>query len=80
MSRDLVGKIAVVTGSSRGIGRGTAIALAEKGATVYITGRSAGDGPLTIDTTVKMVNEAGGKGIAVQVDHGTVGEEARNRK
>ena len=70
MSRELEGKIAVVTGSSRGIGRGTAIALAEKGATVYITGRSAGDGPLTIDTTVKMVNEAGGKGIAVQVDHG----------
>ncbi len=70
MSGELAGKIAVVTGSSRGIGRGTAIALAEKGATVYITGRSAGSGPLTIDTTVKMVNDAGGKGVAVQVDHG----------
>ena len=70
MSRELEGKIAVVTGSSRGIGRGTAIAFAEKGATVYITGRSTGDGPLTIDTTVKMVDEAGGKGIAIQVDHG----------
>ena len=40
----LEGKIAVVTGSSRGIGRGTAVALGELGATVYITGRSTGCG------------------------------------
>jgi NAD(P)-dependent dehydrogenase (short-subunit alcohol dehydrogenase family) len=60
----------VVTGSSRGIGRGTAIALAEQGATVYVTGRSTGDGELTIDTTARMVNAAGGTGIPVQVDHG----------
>ncbi len=66
----LTGKIAVVTGSSRGIGRGTAIALGEQGATVYITGRTTGDGELSIDTTVKMVEAAGGKGIAVQTDHG----------
>jgi dehydrogenase/reductase SDR family member 1 len=66
----LDGKIAVVTGSSRGIGRGTAIAIAERGATVYVTGRSTGDGDLTIDTTVKMVDDAGGVGIAVRVDHG----------
>jgi NAD(P)-dependent dehydrogenase (short-subunit alcohol dehydrogenase family) len=70
MSRSLSGKIAVVTGSSRGIGRGTAIALGEQGATVYITGRTTGDGELSIDTTVKMVEDAGGTGIAVQVDHG----------
>jgi len=70
MSARLDGKIAVVTGSSRGIGRGTAIALGELGATVYVTGRSTGSGELTIDTTVKMVEAAGGKGIAVQVDHG----------
>ena len=69
MSSRLDGKVAVVTGSSRGIGRGTAIALAELGATVYVTGRTTGSGPLSIDTTVKMVNDAGGKGIAVQVDH-----------
>ena len=60
MTGQLRGKTAVVTGSSRGIGRGTAIALAEMGATVYITGRNSGDGPLTIDTTAKMVNDAGG--------------------
>ena len=70
MSGRLNGKVAVVTGSSRGIGRGTAIALAEMGATVYITGRNTGDGPLTIDTTAKMVNDAGGVGIPVKVDHG----------
>ncbi|MFM8530008.1 MAG: SDR family NAD(P)-dependent oxidoreductase [Ilumatobacteraceae bacterium] len=70
MSRPLEGRIAVVTGSSRGIGRGTAIALGEMGATVYVTGRTTGDGDLTIDTTVRMVNVAGGKGIPVRVDHG----------
>ncbi|MFK7919286.1 MAG: SDR family NAD(P)-dependent oxidoreductase [Ilumatobacter sp.] len=70
MSGQLENKIAVVTGSSRGIGRGTAIALGELGATVYVTGRTTGDGELSIDTTVKMVEAAGGTGIAVQVDHG----------
>lgn len=70
MAGVLDGKVAVVTGSSRGIGRGTAVALGELGATVYVTGRTTGDGELSIDTTVKMVDEAGGKGIAVQVDHG----------
>lgn len=70
MSGRLDGKIAVVTGSSRGIGRGTAIALAELGATVYVTGRTTGSSPLSIDTTVQMVNDAGGTGVAVQVDHG----------
>lgn len=69
-TQPLAGKIAVVTGSSRGIGRGTAIALGEQGATVYITGRTTGDGELSIDTTVKMVEAAGGTGIAVQTDHG----------
>lgn len=69
-SEALAGKVAVVTGSSRGIGRGTAIALGEMGATVYVTGRTTGDGELSIDTTVKMVEAAGGKAVAVQVDHG----------
>lgn len=67
--RVLKGKIAVVTGSSRGIGRGTAIALGEVGATVYVTGRTSGDGELSIETTVAMVDAAGGRGIPVQVDH-----------
>ena len=65
---ELTGKIAVVTGSSRGIGRGIAVGLGEKGATVYITGRSQGEGPLTIGETAEMVNEAGGLGIPVAID------------
>jgi dehydrogenase/reductase SDR family member 1 len=70
MAAPLLGKIAVVTGASRGIGRGTAIALGEQGATVYVTGRSTGSGELTIDTTAAMVDAAGGHGIAVATDHG----------
>jgi dehydrogenase/reductase SDR family protein 1 len=70
MTQSLQGKIAVVTGSSRGIGRGTAIALGELGATVYVTGRSSGEGELTIEATAALVDAAGGRGIPVQVDHG----------
>jgi dehydrogenase/reductase SDR family member 1 len=66
----LQGKIIVVTGASRGVGRGAAIALGEQGATVYVTGRSTGSGELTIDTTAALVDAAGGHGIPVQVDHG----------
>ena len=68
--RPLEGKVAVVTGSSRGIGRGTAIALGELGATVYVTGRTTGDDGLTIDTAAAAVDEAGGRGVAVRTDHG----------
>ena len=75
----LAGKFAVVTGSSRGIGRGTAIALGELGATVFVTGRTTGDGELTIDTTAKMVDDAGGRGIPVRVDHGVLAVEPLGR-
>jgi NAD(P)-dependent dehydrogenase (short-subunit alcohol dehydrogenase family) len=65
--------VAVVTGASRGAGRGIAIALGSHGCTVYVTGRSekAGDHPLpgTIWETADAVTQAGGKGIAVRVDH-----------
>ena len=69
MAGKLAGKICVVTGATRGIGRGCAIALAEEGATIYITGRSNGDGELTLSGSVAAIEEAGGKGIAMQVDH-----------
>lgn len=65
--------VAVVTGASRGAGRGIAIALGSHGCTVYVTGRSekAGDHALpgTIYETAQAVTAAGGKGIAVRVDH-----------
>ena len=57
MSGELDGKIVVVTGSSRGIGRGAAIAFGEKGATVYVTGRTT-VGELSIGETVRLVDEA----------------------
>ena len=76
MSGAAFGRVALVTGPSRGIGRGTAIALGEQGATVYITGRTVGGGELSIETTAQMVNDAGGRGIAVQVDHGLDAEIA----
>jgi len=67
-------RVAVVTGSSRGVGKGIAIALGAAGATVYVTGRSQ-EGekahPLggTVQSTAEAVTEAGGKGIAVTCDH-----------
>jgi NAD(P)-dependent dehydrogenase (short-subunit alcohol dehydrogenase family) len=65
--------IALVTGASRGAGRGIAIALGSHGCTVYVTGRSekAGDASLpgTIHETAQAVTDAGGRGIAVRVDH-----------
>lgn len=76
MSGGLAGKIAVVTGASRGIGRGTAIALGEQGATVYVTGRTSGDGELTVEKTVALLEEAGGQGVPVKMDHGNDDEIA----
>ena len=71
--KDLEGKIAVVTGSSRGIGKGIALELGAAGATVYVTGRTLEEGqsdfPGTIGATVKELTELGGVGIAVQCDH-----------
>jgi NAD(P)-dependent dehydrogenase (short-subunit alcohol dehydrogenase family) len=73
----LRGRVAVVTGSTRGAGRGIATALGEAGATVVCTGRSSRskvlrsdyDRPETIEETAELVTELGGTGVAIPVDH-----------
>jgi len=71
----LHGSVALVTGASRGAGRGIAVELGSAGATVYVTGRSAAGGPTTdgvpgtIDETAAEVTSRGGRGIAVRCDH-----------
>jgi NAD(P)-dependent dehydrogenase (short-subunit alcohol dehydrogenase family) len=81
--RRLENMVAVVAGATRGAGRGIARALGEEGATVYCTGRSVrGDGatpgrPETIEETAEMVAAAGGRGIAVRVDHSRPDEVER---
>lgn len=73
--KPLDGKIALVTGASRGVGKGIALALGEAGATVYVTGRTTEEGraaiplPGTIGATADEVTQAGGVGIAVPCDH-----------
>jgi NAD(P)-dependent dehydrogenase (short-subunit alcohol dehydrogenase family) len=75
MDTSLTGKVALVAGATRGAGRGIAVQLGAAGATVYVTGRttrskrSEMNRPETIEETAALVNQAGGRGIAIQVDH-----------
>ena len=75
METPLAGKVALVAGATRGAGRGIAVQLGAAGATVYCTGRttrserSEMNRPETIEETAALVDEAGGHGIAVRVDH-----------
>ncbi|MEH6567674.1 MAG: SDR family NAD(P)-dependent oxidoreductase [Halioglobus sp.] len=72
MSTDQI-TVAVVTGASRGAGKGIAVALGAAGATVYVTGRTRREGdaslPGTVQSTADAVTAAGGCGIAVYCDH-----------
>ena len=74
-SRALAGKVALVAGATRGAGRGIAVELGAAGATVYCTGRSTRqarsemDRAETIEDTAELVDAAGGRGIAMRVDH-----------
>ena len=72
--KPLNGKVALVTGGSRGAGRGIAAELGKAGAIVYVTGRSVRGAstnhwPGTVDDTVSEIEAAGGKAIAIQCDH-----------
>jgi NAD(P)-dependent dehydrogenase (short-subunit alcohol dehydrogenase family) len=75
MDKPLAGKVALVAGATRGAGRGIAVQLGAAGATVYVTGRttrherSEMNRPETIEETAALVDQAGGRGIAAQVDH-----------
>ena len=71
----LKGKVTVVTGASRGVGKGLALGLGEAGAAVYVTGRSAQEKQDveklggTVFSTAEAVSALGGKGVAIQCDH-----------
>ena len=83
MSPSLKGKVALVAGATRAAGRGIAIELGAAGATVYCTGRttraqpSEMNRPETIEETAQLVRQAGGEGIAIQVDHLEAGQVER---
>lgn len=75
MTKELENKFALVTGASRGIGKGIAIALAQNGATVYITGRTESNHHRftglygSIYETERVITSQGGKCIAIRCDH-----------
>ncbi len=73
MSKALEGCLALVTGASRGAGKGVAIGLAEAGATIVVTARTrtsgAGEWPGSLDETLEEIARAGGEGVGIECDH-----------
>ena len=61
----LTGKVCIVTGASKGIGRGIAVQLGQAGATVYITGRSVDK----LQECAQEIEKRGGKAVPVATDH-----------
>jgi len=70
---DLDGRVAIVTGASRGVGKGCALELGAAGATVYVTGRTAEPGgaalPGSLSETAREIDALGGRGVAAVCDH-----------
>ncbi|XP_077983420.1 dehydrogenase/reductase SDR family member 1-like [Glandiceps talaboti] len=73
MAGTLEGKVCIVTGGTRGIGKGIALQLGEAGATVYVTGRTltpkSSEYPGSLQETAEEIKKRGGKCIPVQCDH-----------
>ena len=73
VDRALEGRIAIVTGASRGIGRGCAVGLAARGATVYCTARRTSDADPpeegTLEAVAAEIDAVGGRGIPIACDH-----------
>jgi NAD(P)-dependent dehydrogenase (short-subunit alcohol dehydrogenase family) len=72
MTSTLNGAVAIVTGASRGIGKGIALELGTAGAIVYVTGRTTSPGgrlPGTVGETAEEIDAVGGRGIPVVCDH-----------
>src|SRR5258708_20999218 len=64
----LAGQVAIVTGSSKGIGAAAALAVTQAGAAVTVTGRTPGGGPGSVGATAARVRESGGQALAVVAD------------
>ncbi len=65
MSPNLSGRVCVVTGATRGIGKGIAVQLGAAGAKVYITGRTEG----MLENCASEIRERGGHPVPVVLDH-----------
>jgi 3-oxoacyl-[acyl-carrier protein] reductase len=70
----LAGKVAIVTGASRGIGKATAERLAQDGASIVVNYASSGS---EANETVKKINSGGGHAIAIQADVSKLGDITR---
>jgi len=67
----LINKVALVTGATRGVGKGIALQLGQNGAKVYITGRTlkSTDNELSLEATKNEIIKRGGECVAIQCDH-----------